>query len=88
MGIPPLEAMSCGTVVVASDSSSIPEVVGDAGVLFNPKATKDLADILLALLDCDVERDYIIAKGYQRAKAFSWDKTVSLTLEVYSLVSN
>ena len=51
-GIPPLEAMACGTVVVASNCSSIPEVVGNAGLLFDPKAIGDLADILLFLLDC------------------------------------
>ena len=87
-GIPPLEAMSCGTVVVASNSSSLPEVVGDAGVLFDPKATKDLADILLTLLDDNTERDRLIAAGYQRAKAFSWEKTVAQTLDVYEAVRN
>ena len=87
-GIPPLEAMSCGTVVVASNSSSLPEVIGDAGILFNPKATRDLADILLSLLDSSAKRDRLIARGYQRAQAFSWDKTVSQTLDVYHSVSN
>lgn len=86
-GIPPLEAMACGTVVVASNSSSIPEVVGDAGILFDPKATGDLADILLSLLDGSQERDTLIAKGYQRTKEFSWDKTVSQTLDVYRSVA-
>ena len=85
-GIPPLEAMSCGTVVVASNSSSLPEVVGDAGVLFNPKATTDLADILLALLDNQAERDRLIAAGYQRAQKFSWEKTVAETVRVYNSV--
>ena len=87
-GIPPLEAMSCGTVVVASNSSSLPEVIGDAGILFNSKATRDLADILLSLLDSSAKRDRLIARGYQRAQAFSWDKTVSQTLDVYNSVSN
>lgn len=87
-GIPPLEAMSCGTVAVASNCSSIPEVVGDAGLLFNPRATGDLADILLFLLDNPTERDRLIAKGYERAKAFSWDKTVAQTLDVYRSVCN
>jgi len=82
-GIPPLEAMACGTVVVASDSSSIPEVVGDAGILFAPKATWDLADILLNLLDSPGERDRLIAKGYERNKLFSWDKTADQTVQVY-----
>jgi glycosyltransferase involved in cell wall biosynthesis len=86
-GIPPLEAMSCGTAVVASNCSSIPEVVGDAGILFDPKSTGDLADILLSLLDSPKERDRLIAKGYQRAQAFSWDKTVAQTLDVYRSVA-
>lgn len=86
-GIPPLEAMSCGTVTVASNCSSIPEVVGDAGVLFDPKSTEDLADILLFLLDSPAERDRLITKGYQRAKLFSWDKTVAQTVEVYRSVA-
>jgi glycosyltransferase involved in cell wall biosynthesis len=85
-GIPPLEAMACGTVVVAANTSSIPEVVGDAGILFEPKARGDLADILLSLIDNSQERDRLIAKGYQRAKMFSLDKTVSQTLDVYRSV--
>jgi len=86
-GIPPLEAMSCGTVVVASNTSSIPEVVGDAGLLFDPKATMDLAEILLFLLDNPTERERFITKGYQQAKGFSWDKTTEQTLLVYRSVS-
>jgi glycosyltransferase involved in cell wall biosynthesis len=87
-GIPPLEAMSCGTAVVASNCSSIPEIVGDAGILFDPESIGDLADILLSLLDSPTERDSLIAKGQQRAQAFSWDKTAAQTLEVYYSVSN
>lgn len=87
-GIPPLEAMSCGTAVVACNCSSIPEVVGDAGLLFNPKATGDLADILLLLLLSPIERDRLIAKGHQRSQMFSWDKTVAQTIDVYRSVSN
>jgi glycosyltransferase involved in cell wall biosynthesis len=87
-GIPPLEAMSCGTPVVASNSSSIPEVAGEAGLLFDPKSVNDLTDILLSLLDNPTERDRLIAKGLQRAKTFSWDQTVARTLEVYESVRN
>lgn len=82
-GIPPLEAMSCGTAVVASNTSSLPEVVGDAGALFNPEAPDELADILLFLLDNPAARDDLIAKGYRRAQEFSWDKTVTQTLAIY-----
>ena len=87
-GIPPLEAMACGTVVVAANSSSIPEVVGDAGILFDPKAANDLADILLSLLDSPSERDRLIAKGFDRNKQFSWDKTAEQTVAVYKSLSH
>ena len=86
-GIPPLEAMSCGAAVIASNRSSLPEVVGDAGVLFDPAALDDLADIMLRLLDDEGERARLIAKGRERAKVFSWDKTVAETLAVYRSVS-
>lgn len=82
-GIPPLEAMSCGTAVVASNSSSLPEVVGDAGLLFDPKSTNELVDQLLLLLDNSTLREHLVSKGYTRAKQFSWDKTVAQTLDVY-----
>jgi glycosyltransferase involved in cell wall biosynthesis len=87
-GIPPLEAMSCGGVVVASDCSSIPEVVGDAGMLFNPNAIGDLTDILLFLLDNPLERDHLITKGLERSKQFSWEKTAAQTFNIYSSIAN
>lgn len=82
-GIPPLEAMSCGTPVIASNTSSIPEVVADAGILFNPESSNDLADILISIVDNPLGRERLILKGYERSKLFSWDKTVAETLEVY-----
>jgi glycosyltransferase involved in cell wall biosynthesis len=82
-GIPPLEAMACGTVVVATDSSSIPEVVGDAAILFKPKAVNDLADILLEVINSPSEREQLIAKGYEQAQKFSWDITANQTVQVY-----
>jgi glycosyltransferase involved in cell wall biosynthesis len=87
-GIPPLEAMACGTAVVASNCSSIPEVVGDAGILFSPKAITDLADILLLLLNSPTECDRLIDKGFQRAKQFSWHKTAAQTVEIYRSVAS
>lgn len=87
-GIPPLEAMSCGTAVIAANTSSIPEVVGDAGLLFNPSSTNDLVDMLLLLLNCPTERGRLIEKGYQRAKLFSWENTVAQTVEVYRSLVN
>jgi glycosyltransferase involved in cell wall biosynthesis len=85
-GIPPLEAMSCGTVVVASNTSSIPEVVGDAGILFDPTSVNNLADILLNLLKNPTDRELLITKGLDRARMFCWDQTIAQTLNVYRSV--
>jgi glycosyltransferase involved in cell wall biosynthesis len=82
-GIPPLEAMACGAPVVASDRSSLPEVVGDAGLLFDPDSADELTDRLYALLDRPAERERLIERGFERARLFSWEKTVRRTLEVY-----
>jgi glycosyltransferase involved in cell wall biosynthesis len=87
-GIPPLEAMACGTVAITANTSSIPEVVGDAGLLFEPNATGDLADIMLSLLDHPAERNRLISKGFEQAKKFSWDKTAAQTMAVYQSVIN
>ena len=86
-GIPPLEAMACGTPVIASNRSSIPEVVGDAGLLFDPESSEDLADILIMIANDPSQRERLIARGSERVKAFSWDKTVAKTLEIYRAVS-
>ena len=82
-GLPPLEAMSCGTVAIASNVSSIPEVVGDAALLFEPTLVDELADLMLFLLDNPLERDRLIEKGKQRAKLFSWENTVNQTVKAY-----
>ena len=82
-GIPALEAMACGTVAVVGNTSSLPEVVGDAGVLFDPKSPQELADILVWLMDHTAEREILIGKGRERAKNFSWDKTAAETVKIY-----
>jgi glycosyltransferase involved in cell wall biosynthesis len=82
-GIPPLEAMACGTAVIASNRASIPEVVGDAGILFDPNSTEELAYHLRRLLNSPAERDRWIEKGRDRAKLFSWKRTIQETLNIY-----
>lgn len=82
-GIPLLEAMACGTPVVASNASCFPEVVDDAGLLFDPHSEVELADILLSLLNNPAERDRLIAKGYTRTQSFSWQRTTDQTVELY-----
>jgi glycosyltransferase involved in cell wall biosynthesis len=82
-GIPPLEAMACGTAVIAARTSSIPEVVGDAGIYFDAKATDELTDILIDLIGNTPLRDKLISDGSARARRFSWDKTAAQTAQVY-----
>ena len=86
-GIPPLEAMSCGTSVVAADCSSIPEIVGDAGLLFDPRKTDEFVSCLLYLVDNPGGRASLVTKGKERAKKFSWDRAVRETLDVYRSLS-
>ncbi len=86
-GLPPLEAMNCGTAVVASNRSSLPEVIGDAGLLFDPRSADELANHLLAMLDRPAERERLIELGFHRARQFSWDLTVEQTVEIYRAVA-
>jgi len=81
-GLPPLEAMNCGCPVIASNTSSIPEVVGDAGILVNPDDTKAIASGLEILLDDNVRHEYI-NKGLARAMLFTWEKTAQKHIEIY-----
>ena len=75
-GIPPLEAMACGTPVIAANNSSIPEVVGDAAILFDARDVGDLSDKIRMLIN-DVEmRDKLKERGKIRSKIFSWEQTV------------
>lgn len=82
-GIPPLEAMACGGVVVAADTSSLPEVVGDGGLLFDPHSTDELAARLIDLLEHPAERETWRQRGRARARLFAWDRTAAQTLAVY-----
>lgn len=82
-GLPPLEAMAYGTPVVVSDSSSLPEVVGDAGLLVNPKAVDSIADGIAQLItDPDLRAD-LGDRAERRARTFSLDRLAERTLEVY-----
>src|SRR3989338_8560001 len=81
-GIPPLEAMASGVPTVVSNISSLPEVVGDAGVLVDPTSVNSIAGGLLKMIiDSDL-RKQMIAKGLERAKLFTWENAAKQTLEV------
>ncbi|MBU3100730.1 MULTISPECIES: glycosyltransferase family 4 protein [Clostridium] len=87
-GLPPLEAMNCGTPVIASNLTSIPEVVGDTGILINPYDIKDISLAIGTLLSSENLRSELSAKALLRAKQFSWQNTASRTLKVYESVYN
>ena len=82
-GIPLLEAMRCGTAVVAANTSSIPEVAGNAALLFDPNSTDELCEALLGLLNNTARRAAFVERGSQRALRFSWQRTAEQTMEVY-----
>src|SRR5688572_3727425 len=82
-GLPPLEAMACGTPVVTSNVSSLPEVVGDAAVLVNPENVFDIARALKDVLLDDSLRARLIERGYQQAARFNWEETAQQVLETY-----
>jgi glycosyltransferase involved in cell wall biosynthesis len=82
-GLPLLEAMACGTPVVASRSSSLPEVVGEAGVLVSPSDPGELSAALAALLASDDRRARLREAGLARARTFSWQRMAAETVQVY-----
>lgn len=81
-GLPPLEAMACGTPVVVSNISSLPEVVGDAGVLVDPNSVESIADGLSkVLMDKNLQSE-LSKKGIEQAQKFTWEQTARKTLDV------
>ncbi len=86
-GLPPLEAMACGTPTVVAETSSLPEVVGDAALSHQPTDAEGLADGLLRLLEDDALRDTLIRKGRERAARFTWTECARRTLAVYEEVA-
>ena len=82
-GLPPLEAMASGVPVVASASSSIPEVTGDAALLVLPEDTEGLTQALERALTEETWRQGAIARGLQRAQQFGWQRCVDATVDIY-----
>jgi glycosyltransferase involved in cell wall biosynthesis len=85
-GLPPLEAMACGVPVVCSNTTSLPEVVGDGGLLVAPHDTVALARTMERLLTDDALRARCIAQGLAQSRQFSWERTARATLAAYHRV--
>ncbi len=82
-GIPVLEAFSCGCACAVSNSSSLPEVGGDAALYFNPEDSNSILNVVSKLVNDDFVRQEKIAKGYERALMFSWKRTREETFRLY-----
>jgi glycosyltransferase involved in cell wall biosynthesis len=86
-GLPALEALACGTPVITSRTTSLPEVVGDAGVLVDPSDPNELCDAMAAILADHSLRERLKDRGPARAAEFSWRRCAELTAGVYELAA-
>ncbi len=82
-GLPPLEAMACGTPVVCSNAASLPEVVGDAALMYEPDDVEGMTNGIRKILDDPALHQSLMVKGRLRAKEFSWQAAAEKTMGVY-----
>jgi len=82
-GLPPLEAMACRVPVIVSNTSSLPEVVGEAGILVDPIDVDALAAAIARITEDDGERERLAGLAWARSQTFSWERCVAETVEVY-----
>ncbi len=87
-GLPVLEAMACGCPVITSNTSSLPEVVGKAGILVNPHNTTELADAMTQVLTDASLAQTLRTMGREQAEKFSWEKTARATADLYEKVGH
>jgi glycosyltransferase involved in cell wall biosynthesis len=82
-GMPVLEAMACGTPVITSNTTSLPEVAGDAAILINPLDDKELGEAMVQVLSDQKLAEDLRTKGFARVKQFTWERAARRTMEVY-----
>lgn len=85
-GIPPLEAMACGVPVAVANTTSLPEVVGNAGIYFNPFDIDDISNAILQLMSSEEKRKLYRTKGYQQCMKFDWSKSANKIIETYEKI--
>ncbi len=85
-GLPPLEAMACGTPVIVSNCTSLPEVVGDAGLLIDPNSSEALSHAMAKILDDSALRASLGQRGLMRSSEFSWARAAQQTMAIYEQV--
>lgn len=87
-GLPPLEAMACGTPVLSSSAGALKETLGDAAALLPPSEPEVWAEAMTDLLQNSARRENLVRRGIARARAFSWERTAELTMEAYREAMN
>ncbi len=85
-GLPPLEAMACGAPVITSNATSLPEVVGKAGLMHDPNDKHELVKAMALLLDDATAREKFIRAGFEQAARFSWERAARETQQLYDEV--
>jgi len=86
-GFPVLEAMQCGVPVIAGNNSSLPEVVGNAGILIDPDKPNEIAQALKEILKDEKLRKILVEKGLKKSKDFNWKKTAQETLDIINRIN-
>lgn len=86
-GIPMLEAMACGTPVITSNTSSMPEIADDAALIIDPFKPEDITEAILKLLNDENYKSNLIEKGYKQASNFTWKSMAEKVLEIYKSIN-
>jgi glycosyltransferase involved in cell wall biosynthesis len=87
-GLPPLEAMQCGTPVITSNTTSLPEVVGNAGITLDPKNNQNLVETFNKIYKNETLKAELSEKGLKRSQMFSWDKSTIQIIYSLNLIYN
>ncbi len=81
-GLPPLEAMACGTPVLTGNLTALPEVVGEGGLMVNPTNIKEISDLMLEIIENTTLRQELHIKAQKQAKKFDWDISAKKTIDI------